>query len=240
MSLNYDPQTATKMKMIAKVCACCAQPLCDAKSVEIGIGPVCRKKHGYGYCDELTDAQRKEANELIYLIAIDQTGPKVVEAAERLFDLGFYKLVARIMQRISQVVIAVEDDRLAIKTPYKPEAVAVFQKVNGRKWDKVRKVNTFPASEKVAVYAVLKAHYAGLNAIGPKGPFVIPSPGSAGPKMQTPVKAAEKTPHTMTPAQALLVLTDKEVSGLTAEELNVPESTLWNMAQDVLSRAIAA
>ena len=38
--------TAPATKMLATHCAVCARALVDAKSVELGIGPDCRKKYG--------------------------------------------------------------------------------------------------------------------------------------------------------------------------------------------------
>ena len=43
--MSYENAPATKM--LAAYCACCARPLVDAESVETGMGPVCRKSHGY-------------------------------------------------------------------------------------------------------------------------------------------------------------------------------------------------
>lgn len=43
--MNYTNAPATKM--LATNCACCGRDLVDAHSVETGVGPVCRKTHGY-------------------------------------------------------------------------------------------------------------------------------------------------------------------------------------------------
>jgi hypothetical protein len=43
--MSYESAPATKL--LATHCACCSRPLVDAVSVETGIGPDCRKKHGY-------------------------------------------------------------------------------------------------------------------------------------------------------------------------------------------------
>lgn len=42
---TYENAPATKL--LATHCACCARPLVDAVSVETGVGPDCRKAHGY-------------------------------------------------------------------------------------------------------------------------------------------------------------------------------------------------
>lgn len=43
--MSYENAPATRM--IAVYCACCSRPLVDSVSVEAGVGPECRKKHGY-------------------------------------------------------------------------------------------------------------------------------------------------------------------------------------------------
>lgn len=43
--MGYENAPATKL--LATHCCCCARPLVDAKSVELGIGPECRKRHGF-------------------------------------------------------------------------------------------------------------------------------------------------------------------------------------------------
>lgn len=42
-----DYENAPATKMLASHCACCARPLVDAVSVETGVGPDCRKTHGF-------------------------------------------------------------------------------------------------------------------------------------------------------------------------------------------------
>lgn len=43
--MSYESAPATKM--LATHCACCARPLVDAVSVEAGVGPECRRRHGF-------------------------------------------------------------------------------------------------------------------------------------------------------------------------------------------------
>lgn len=42
-----DYTAAPATILLATQCACCARPLLDAVSVETGVGPDCRKKHGF-------------------------------------------------------------------------------------------------------------------------------------------------------------------------------------------------
>jgi hypothetical protein len=51
--MTYENAPATKM--IATHCACCGRPLVDAVSVETGMGPHCRKKHGFSQPDTIVE-----------------------------------------------------------------------------------------------------------------------------------------------------------------------------------------
>ena len=170
---GYENAPATKM--IAVSCACCARPLVDAVSVELGIGPDCRKK--YLAMGEASEEARAEANALIHKIACVQEGVEAFEACKALHKLGFQTVSARIMERLTKIVIEQEGTRLAVWTPYRLEAVEAMKKVPGRQWDKDRKVNTFPATveAKRAVWNVLTSFFHGQWANGPRGPFVVGS-----------------------------------------------------------------
>ena len=60
MSYLSNPNT----QRLATRCCLCGRSLVDAKSVEIGIGPICRAKHLYN--DEVTEEQRTTVNKLIH------------------------------------------------------------------------------------------------------------------------------------------------------------------------------
>ncbi len=129
--MSYENAPATKM--LATHCAVCARPLVDAVSVELGIGPDCRKKYG---ADESTGtpdydgarallagvelgskvaqgtldgswggAPRDAANVLVHRIALEQTGRSAVACVNALHALGFQTLARRIAHRIAQVRI---------------------------------------------------------------------------------------------------------------------------------------
>jgi hypothetical protein len=174
--MSYENAPATKM--VATHCACCDRPLVDAKSVECGVGPVCREKHGFDI--ECNEEARAEANKLVYSIAVDRDGLQVVDACKRLFELGFTNLVVAILKRIAAVQVALTDDthphgaeRLAVRTPYSVECVNRFRSIPGRRWDKESKLNTFPQASKGALWAALSELFAGQTGIGPKGPFIV-------------------------------------------------------------------
>lgn len=172
--MSYEEAPGTKM--VATNCAFCHKPLLDAVSVEVGAGPVCRKKY-LVELDTASEEARKAANKLIHTIACHQDGEEVISCLNELFALGFPQVVKAILRTVCKVKIAVADDgRYAVKTPYDPDAVTAFQKIPGRKWDKANKVNTFPADQKKAIFQVLCDFYEGMTAVGPKGVFKVVCP----------------------------------------------------------------
>lgn len=173
MSYEDAPQT----KMLATHCCVCHKELCDSVSVEVGMGPVCRKKYLKSDLEAADEDSRKAANKLVYAIAAKQSGPEVVEHLKALFELGFPTVVKAILKSIATIKIAMtEDGRYAVKTPYDPDVVTAMRKIPGRRWDKENKVNTFPASSKLALFNLFCDFYEGETAIGPKGPFVVRCP----------------------------------------------------------------
>jgi hypothetical protein len=169
MSSGYENAPATKM--LATHCACCGRPLVDSISVETGVGPECRKRHGYDI--DVPQEIRQEANKLVYIIALDQTGPRVIESLLRLRDLGFTQLSDRIAERLNCVRITEVQDTYAVKAPYRDEAVRAFASIPGRRWEREHKHNTFPLSERKRIWDVLKTHYAGMILISKKGMTTI-------------------------------------------------------------------
>ena len=177
--MSYENAPATKM--VATHCCLCQRPLVDAKSVEIGIGPVCRKKHGYLYINDLSDDDRVKANKLIHAVAANQSDSALVVAhCTTLFEMGFAQVVQAVMRALATVKIAVTDqshshgaNRYAVQTPYGIAAVDAMRAIPGRRWDGKNKLNTFPMDSGQKLYAMIQEHYEGKTAIGPKGPFVI-------------------------------------------------------------------
>lgn len=168
--MSYENAPATIM--LASHCAVCGRPLVDAQSVELGIGPDCRRKYGFDMpCDE---AARAEANALVYRVALVQEGVSVAEACARLRVLGFEKLAARIEKRAVDVRIEEVGDRLRVSTRrYVEEATASWRSIRGRRWDGEAKANEIPASERRALWSLLTRHYPGAVAMGPRGPFTV-------------------------------------------------------------------
>lgn len=195
---------APACKMLATHCAACRRPLLDATSVEVGMGPDCRKR-----LMPLDLPGREEANAIVRKFALgvsvgglkvdagvdsaslqaafliggmDAVGqmltPAGTDALRRLRELGYAaladKLGAAWTRRAAMIKIEeVDGGRLAVTSPYDAEAVRQMQQIRGRRWDGARKVNSFSATERAAVWAMLMRCYPGRLGEGPKGLFVI-------------------------------------------------------------------
>lgn len=172
---GYENAPATRM--LATACACCARPLVDAKSVETGMGPYCRRKHGYEA--DVTDAARKEGNAIVHAIASapDMTREALAGAVARLRALGFETLASvittRRMGKPEIEITETADGRIAVRTPFNPEALPAWRSISGRQWVGPEKVNTVPQSARARVWSLLKTFHAGLAGVGPRGPFVV-------------------------------------------------------------------
>ncbi len=164
-------ESAPATAMVATLCAACSRPLVDAQSVEAGLGPECRKRHGY--LIEVPAEARGEANKLVHRIACTQDGPEVLKAVNRLIKLGFIKLATRIAARVADVTLTADGETIVVEAPYRAETTYAWRRIPGRRWDAESKANRVPSTAKMALWALLKAHYAGCVGYGPKGLFVI-------------------------------------------------------------------
>jgi len=199
--MSYEDSPATKM--LAVHCCCCGTALLDAVSVEAGIGPDCRKKHGYRAAQSapnwetflaLTDGlvavadivhpgetepqrQRRLANLIVHRIAValDRSPEEALFFTDALRALGFTKLADIIVQRRAKIRIEeTGNGDLRVTAPYSERATSLFRSVPGRRWDATAKENVFPSSSKRALWAALANAFPGEPAIGPKGPFCLP------------------------------------------------------------------
>jgi hypothetical protein len=171
---TYENAPATHL--LNTYCAYCGRPLLDAISVEMGIGPECRKKVGLTNMDG--HPNRPAANKVIYAISANRNDSEFVKAQlQALRDLEFGQVADVLEDRLFPVDITIteEGDRLVVKTPYNMEAVYAFAKIPGRKWLKLSASNSFPRNAKPAVWIVLQQFYAGSTAKGPKGRFTVPA-----------------------------------------------------------------
>lgn len=185
MTTNNGYENAPATKLLATHCICCNRPLLDATSVELGIGPDCRKKY-MGKAQGHDDAARREANALVHrlALAITSSGTPVDllcgtsdESAmvTRIRELGFDKLADKLVAAWMPIRIVETDSMLVVKSPYNDDAVAAARAIPGRRWNGEEKCNEFPASQRPAVWNLLRRFYAGIAGMGPKGPFVVPA-----------------------------------------------------------------
>lgn len=167
--MSYETAPATAL--VATHCCVCSRPLVDAKSVEMGIGPVCRKK--YGFDMPVTDDVRKAANVLVYQIAAAPQGLECLAKISEIRTLGFLVLADKLESRVAKVRVVVVEGRVRLVTPYDADFVAEIRSIAGRKWHKQEKVWSFPLCARSELWSALRLHFSGATAVGPKGPFVI-------------------------------------------------------------------
>lgn len=169
--MSYENAPATKL--LATHCAICARPLVDAQSVELGIGPDCRKRHGYNV--KVSPEARTEANQLVHEVAVTRQDPAVLaKALPRLRALGFEKLADVLTDRCAAVRVSEFGGLLSIATPFNEAAVAAIKSIPGRRWDGEKKVWTFPVTSRQQTWDMLRTHFAGALLATPTKTYVIP------------------------------------------------------------------
>src|SRR5262245_48816255 len=106
-----EPMTAARTRRLATVCFICGLPLCDAQSVELGIGPTCRKRLGLGP----KGPNREEVNRLTALAAIlaeDGDILAVIRIADGIGALGYPKVATAVRKRFVDITITEVGARL--------------------------------------------------------------------------------------------------------------------------------
>lgn len=87
--------------------------------------------------------------------------------------------------------------RLVLETPTGipdwGQYLAALRQIPGRHWSPKRKVNTFPADAKRAVWRLLIRFFPGFSLEGPKGKFLIPA------KVSPPIKVEVSSRPRMAP-----------------------------------------
>lgn len=171
--MSYENAPATEM--LATHCAVCSRPLVDALSVELGIGPVCRSRHGFDI--EADDGARERANAIVHAIAADQAATP--EQLAELRSLGFETLAEIIAERRlpkARITLEQREHSIAVHTPYVEAFVEdLKQSIVGRdrQWARDEKVWLVAPEAKRALWAVLRRHFEGELATGAKGVFTI-------------------------------------------------------------------
>jgi hypothetical protein len=108
--MNYENAPTTEL--LSTRCAACARPLVDAASVTAGMGPICRKKYGYG---SIPEDVRIEANALIHEAARDETSAARRKAiAAELDVLGADVLAGKIRDRFLKPDVTIAQDAILL------------------------------------------------------------------------------------------------------------------------------
>lgn len=168
--MSYEDAKSTKM--LATHCFACRRSLRDSLSVEIGMGPVCRRKAGYDQVGCSLE-ERQRANALIHKLALNQEDTAIVkQCCMELMALKFRGVAEIVASRLG-VVVEEKDDRFVVKTPFSWDWVKAIRPVPGRKFNGKDKTNSFPLEQKNRVYASLCQIFPGTVGMGPKGFFVV-------------------------------------------------------------------
>lgn len=177
--MSYETAPATQM--LATHCLVCRKPLVDAASVEAGMGPDCRKKHGYNVNVDPED--RADANRIVHKLAAqgDALEPQALQdGVTSLQLLGFEMLASVIVKRRVPVRIELNGGEYSVIAPYNAEFVhalktAVQRAGHRASWVASEKAWHVPAEAKPALLWALRTHYLGSLGMGPKGAFRIES-----------------------------------------------------------------
>lgn len=184
--MSYE--LSRQCQLIAKRCALCGRPLDTLESMRLGVGPICRNKVVLDGCFKPLVIV-KEADRLIFQVAMLQKGPLVDKALVRLQVLGFDRVSKCLKKRLDKfrpkvtdlVEISYNGGRLTVKTGSPVQGtfaslINAWRNIIGRKWDSVKKENTFPLTKptKVEVFDILCDFFPGSIGLGPKGVFKIP------------------------------------------------------------------
>jgi hypothetical protein len=135
--MGYEDSTACKI--MATHCCACGKPLVDAKSVETGMGPVCRSK--YGFDTEVPERVRTLANQIVYRLACDVSHGTVtmesMNASSQLRALGFSKIADIFEFRMVKIAVEIGEfdgqECYFLRVPYDESG-----KFNYDAWTKTR------------------------------------------------------------------------------------------------------
>lgn len=168
--MGYENAPATAM--LATHCAVCHRALLDAESVELGIGPECRKK--YGFLVDVAPEARAEANKIVHAVAVGVTqgmAPETLRAAlATLSLLGFTVLSGKLAEGAAAVRVGVSPDgRLSVVSPYVPAFSEDLKRECKARWDKENKAWLVGAAKREWLWTIIKRHFAGHLVMGTKG-----------------------------------------------------------------------
>lgn len=177
---------AAATALVATRCAICNRGLHAALSVEVQIGPKCRKDHGYNAeIAHVTAEVRRDANAIVYEIAASPDDVALrLRGCAQLRALGFVMLPDRIETRGKErpaptgrvtMRASTRGTGWYIDSPYSPATVIAFRTIPGRRWDFGTKTNFVPTAGREALWALLRTHHAGLSLVTDTATTVIPA-----------------------------------------------------------------
>lgn len=194
-------------------CLVCDTRLEDPTSVTLGIGPTCRKKHGWKDLEALPAGDNARAKALVYEAAcVRDTDPdRVLAIASELLTMGLEKLGTRIQDRFIEVRLHLAEGPLyrwdratrtecedgtgmlvQVRTPYyRGFGDLLYQSGCRYKrpvYGEDRKFLYWEVKydEARALYKALSRAFPGKAAIGPKGTFKVPTASEFDSKYNTP------------------------------------------------------
>jgi hypothetical protein len=173
-----SPMTEARTRRLATRCFVCNTDLCDAVSVELGIGPTCRKRLGLIAKDK--NPRREYVNELTAqaaLLAEDGRVLEVIALADEIGSLGYPKVAEAVRKRFVDITVTLVGDALHVKTPYSDAWNRINWEWRLGQWNRDLKVRVVQPTRIGDLYEGLRYAYAGKQAVGPDGQvFTIQAP----------------------------------------------------------------
>jgi hypothetical protein len=171
--------THARRTRLATRCVLCDAPLADSVSVEVGIGPTCRKRAGL----ERDFVGRGEANELTTKAAVlaeEGHVTEVLEVADALEAAGYATLAVKMRSRFVDLRVVAEEGGYLVQTPYSDLWNRRMWERHLGTWDRARKGRHVAAARKAEVWALMQQCFPGRQGIGPDGKvFTIPAIGDS-------------------------------------------------------------
>ncbi len=167
MSYENAPSTI----LLATHCVACNRPLRDAVSVECGMGPDCRDKHGMVVGG---GEGQSEANKLVHEAACAPRGERAPFIA-KLAALGFPRLALAVAKGEGEVLeIAREGDAYTLTAPFQAGFGDKLRAARtGARWQPASKTWSIPATARGALWGVLLAAFPGAVLQTATGPVII-------------------------------------------------------------------
>jgi hypothetical protein len=197
VTADYTDAPATDL--LATTCCACGRPLLDSVSVELGMGPTCRRKAGLdgagtgadwtralpllGPVAAVEGDARRTANRVVHRIAAAQHAAEVPALLCALDALGFATVAKAIREhldvRAPRVSVLPEGAAFVVECADLSREVfdalvTALRGVPGRRYDPTRKASLVPQASKRALWCALQAALpAGTAIISARGTTVL-------------------------------------------------------------------